>query len=233
MKSVKYLIEYAEAQIGRPYWCGTYGKTATEAYYKAKKKQYPSMYWQNDYYKAYGQKVHDCCGLIKGAMWCNTPNSEPTYNGSQDHSVRGFYNASTTKGRLTGKTPLVDGLLLYNSSFGHMGVYVGGYVINAKGHAFGVVKEPFVQPRWYYWSACPYFNYDEEKKPAGEIVAGDIVKLSPDATVYGQKTRFAPWVYGMYATVIEVNGNRVVFSVAPEKGVTGATHKKYLTKVNG
>lgn len=229
MKNVKYLIEYARAQIGRPYWCGTYGKIASESYYLAKKKQYPTMYWQNDYWKAYGQKVHDCCGLIKGAMWCNTPDAVPTYNGAQDHSVKGFYQVAQSKGRLTDKTPLINGLLLYNSSLGHMGVYVDGEVINAKGHAYGVVKEPFIKSRWYYWSDCPYFDYGEE--PTGEIVAGDRVTLSPDATVYGSSKKFSSWVYKMVATVIEVNNNRVVFSVAPEKGVTGATHKKYLTKV--
>lgn len=229
MKNVKYLIEYARAQIGRPYWCGTYGKIASEQYYLAKKKQYPTMYWQNDYRKAYGQKVHDCCGLFKGAMWCNTPDSVPTYNEAQDHSVKGFYQVAKSKGRLTDKTPLINGLLLYNSSLGHMGVYVDGEVINAKGHAYGVVKEPFIRSRWYYWSDCPYFDYSEE--PAGEIVAGDRVTLSPDATVYCSSKKFSAWVYKMVATVIEVNNNRVVFSVAPEKGVTGATHKKYLTKV--
>lgn len=231
MKKVKYLLEYARAQVGRPYWCGTYGKIATEQYYLAKKKQYPTMYWQNDYYKAYGQKVHDCCGLIKGAMWCNTPDAVPTYNGTQDHSVKGFYQVAKSKGRINENTPIVDGLLLYNSSLGHMGVYDNGYVINAKGHAYGVVKEPFVRSRWYYWSDCPYFDYSDEK-PSYEIVAGDKVKLSKDATVYGSSRKFSSWVYDMISTVIEVNGNRVVFSVAPEKGVTGATHKKYLTKVN-
>lgn len=231
MKKVNYLIEYAKAQIGRPYWCGTYGKTATESYYQAKKKQYPTMYWQNDYYKAYGQKVHDCCGLIKGALWCNTVNTEPTYVSSQDHTVKGFYNASESKGKLYATTKLVDGMLLYNSSFGHMGVYVGGNVINAKGHAYGVVSEPYIASRWFYWSLCPYFDYSDV--PTGKIKAGDKVRLSKDATVYGGKKKFASWVYDMVSTVIEVNGNRVVFSVAPEKGVTGSTHIKYLTKVNG
>lgn len=230
MKKVKYLIEYANAQVGRPYWCGTYGKIASESYYQAKKKQYPTMYWQNDYWKAYGQKVHDCCGLIKGAMWCNTPDSTPTYVGSQDHSVKGFYQVSTTKGRLTDKTPLVDGLLLFNSSFGHMGVYDKGYVINAKGHAYGVVKEPFIRTRWYYWSACPYFDYEDEE-PSSVIASGDIVRMSKDATVYGKSVKFSAWVYDCDLTVVEVKGNRVVVSVDVSKGITGAVHKKYLSKV--
>lgn len=231
MKKVQYLIDYVKAQIGRPYWCGTYGKIATEAYYKAKKAQYPTMYWQNDYYKAYGQKVHDCCGLIKGAMWCNTINGEPTYISSQDHSVKGFYNASTARGKLSDKTPIVDGMLLFNSSFGHVGIYVGGNVINAKGHAYGVVSEPFVRSRWYWWSLCPYFDYNDI--PTDDIKEGDKIKLDKNATIYGKSTKFSKWVYDMVSTVIEVNGNRVVFSVAPEKGVTGAVHKKYCSKVNG
>lgn len=231
MKKVKVLIDYCRAQIGRPYWCGTYGKTATEAYYQAKKKQYPNMYRQSDYYKAYGQKVHDCCGLIKGAMWCKNPDDgAPVYVSSQDHSVKGFYNAATTKGKLTDKTPIIDGTLLFNSSFGHVGVYVGGQVINAKGHAYGVVSEPFIRSRWYYWAICNYFDYEDEE-PSGEIMAGDIVRMSADATVYGKSTKFSAWVYKCDLTVIEVKGNRVVVSAAPEKGVTGAVHKKYLTKI--
>lgn len=229
MKKVSYLLEYARAQVGRPYWCGTYGKTATEAYYKAKKKQYPTMYWQGDYYKAYGQKVHDCCGLIKGAMWCNTPNSEPVYVSSQDHNVKGFFNASTSKGRIYPTTKRVNGMLLYNSSFGHVGIYDNGYVINAKGHAYGVVKEKYIASHWYYWSLCPYFDYSDV--PTADIVAGDKIKITEDATVYGHAKRFSDWVYKSILTVIEVQGNRVVFSVAPEKGVTGSTHKKYCVKV--
>ncbi len=30
------LVKYAKAQLGLPYWYGTYGNTATEALYKAK-----------------------------------------------------------------------------------------------------------------------------------------------------------------------------------------------------
>ena len=229
MKKSSYLIEYAAAQIGRPYWAGTYGKTATKAYYEAEKKQYPNLYWQpaSTYLCQLGQKVHDCCGLIKGAMWCSTVNAEPVYVSSQDHSVKGFYNASADKGRIFDTTPLIDGMLVFNSTFGHVGIYAGGYVINAKGHAYGVVKEPYVKGRWYYWALCNYFDYGEQ----GTLKPGDIIRISDDATVFGKKTKFASWVYKMNLTVIEIQGNRVVFSAYPEKGVTGSTHIKYVTKV--
>lgn len=231
MKQVKYLIEYCKAQIGRPYWCGTYGRIASEAYYKAKKKQYPTMYWQNDYYKAYGQKVHDCCGLVKGAMWCNTVNGEPCYVGSEDHNVKGFYNVAKDKGKLKVDTPLIDGMLLFNSTFGHMGVYVAGNVINAKGHAYGVVSEKYISSRWAYWALCNYFDYNNAPVPVDAITVGDRVTMDNNAPVYGKKIKFASWVYNSVLTVMEISGNRCVVSVAPEKGITGAVHVRYLHKV--
>lgn len=33
------LLAYAKAQVGNPYWYGTYGQTATAALHAAKKKQ--------------------------------------------------------------------------------------------------------------------------------------------------------------------------------------------------
>ena len=41
MKTAKGLVEYAKAQLGLPYWYGTFGNTGSEELWKAKKKQYP------------------------------------------------------------------------------------------------------------------------------------------------------------------------------------------------
>ena len=41
------LVEYAKAQLGKPYWYGTFGQIGTEALYTAKKKQWPVYYkWE-------------------------------------------------------------------------------------------------------------------------------------------------------------------------------------------
>ena len=41
MKTNKGLVEYANAQLGKPYWYGTFGQNADAELYAAKKKQYP------------------------------------------------------------------------------------------------------------------------------------------------------------------------------------------------
>ncbi|MBE6719187.1 MAG: hypothetical protein E7571_00845 [Ruminococcaceae bacterium] len=44
---------------------------------------------------------------------------------------------------------------------GHVGVYIGGgYVIEAKGHAYGVVKTAFKGRGWKNWGKCPWITYE-------------------------------------------------------------------------
>ena len=78
MKTAKGLVSYANAQLGLPYWYGTFGQKATAELYAAKKKQYPELYksW-NDFPTQYGQRVHDCVGLIKGYLWSETATATP------------------------------------------------------------------------------------------------------------------------------------------------------------
>lgn len=68
-------------------------------------------------------------------------------------------------------------------------------------------------------------------KPEITFKAGDTVKMSTDATVYGKTTRFASWVYKSTLYVRQVNGSRIVVSTNKTGVVTGAVDKKYLTKI--
>ena len=43
------LAAYAKAQLGRPYWWGTFGQTATPQLLAQKRQQYPSQYTANDF----------------------------------------------------------------------------------------------------------------------------------------------------------------------------------------
>lgn len=161
------LIEYAKAQLGLPYWWGTFGQTATASLHAAKKKQYPSYYTASDFKSQYGKRVHDCIGLIKGYLWSASPTSAPTYVGSQDKSASGMYAISSIKGQI-GTFDFVPGRLLYKgksaSGINHVGVYIGGgYVIEAKGHAYGVVKTAFKGADWTFWSQCPFIQCDTNK----------------------------------------------------------------------
>ena len=158
------LLEYSIQQVGLPYWYGTFGQISSKSLYEQKKKQYPNYYTATDFASQYGKRVHDCVGLIKGYIWTN--NGKLTYNASQDKSASGMYLASNVKGSIN-SFPKKLGQLVYKGSspsgITHVGVYDGnGYVYEAKGHAYGVVKTKF-DSSWTYWSQCPYCEDTDEK----------------------------------------------------------------------
>lgn len=156
-KTAKGLVEYAKAQLGRPYWYGTFGQGASKALYNEKKKQYPKKYeWE---YASEIAKVHDCVGLIKGYLWCDSPEDlTPTYNDSQDKSANAMLTACKTKGEMA-TMPNVSGLLVFYD--GHVGVYIGnGEVIEARGRKYGVVKTKLADRPWKSWGYCPYITYE-------------------------------------------------------------------------
>lgn len=169
------LIEYARAQLGKPYWWGTFGQTGSASLHAAKRKQYPSYYTATDFPKQYGQRVHDCIGLIKGYLWSDSPTAAPKYVSSQDKSASGMYASSSIKGKI-GTFDYVPGRLLYKGStpggINHVGVYAGGgYVIEAKGHAYGVVRTEFRPAEWTFWSQCPFIQADVSDGSAAEYAA--------------------------------------------------------------
>lgn len=67
-------------------------------------------------------------------------------------------------------------------------------------------------------------------KPAVTFKVGDKVKLTKDATVYGETTKFKTWVYVSTLYVREVSGDRVVISTVKSGPVTGAVDKKHLAR---
>ena len=128
--------------------------------YKSKKKQYPNYYTAQDFPSQYGQRVHDCIGLIKGYLWSDTPTSMPKYNSSQDVSADGMLAKCKEKGHIS-TIPELPGVLVFSPQ--HVGVYIGnGYVIEARGHAYGVVKTKLSSRGWKSWGKCPRIEYIEE-----------------------------------------------------------------------
>ena len=161
MKTGQGLKEYAIAQLGRPYWWGTFGQVADGALYAKKKKQYPRKYIEADYPKQYGQRVHDCVGLIKGYRWSDTPESTPKYVGAQDVAVEGLYAQCTQRGAIT-SLPEKPGVCVFMAGLGHVGVYIGnGEVVEAMGHAYGVVKTKVAGRGWAYWGMPDWISYDD------------------------------------------------------------------------
>ena len=161
MKTGQGLKEYAIAQLGRPYWWGTFGQRADGALYAQKKKQYPGYYTAADFPNQYGQKVHDCVGLIKGYLWCDTPDGTPRYNAAQDVAVEGLYKKCSKSGAI-GSIPETPGVCVFMANMGHVGVYIGGgEVVEAMGHAYGVVKTKLAGRGWAYWGMPEWIEYED------------------------------------------------------------------------
>lgn len=181
------LLAYARAQVGLPYWYGTYGKIATEDLYKAKRKQYPDFYTAADFPSQYGKRVHDCVGLVKGYLWSDSPTAAPKYDAAQDKSARGMYAAATVKGEIT-TFPGKAGQLVFKGTsptkIYHVGIYDGeGHVVEARGHAYGVVVTDFKATQWAYWAQCPYIEADAVE----DIPADDSVATAPTEAPGGNK----------------------------------------------
>ena len=117
--------------------------------------------------------MHDCIGLVKGYLWSKSPSAAPKYNGSEDKSASGMYKASKIRGKI-GTFDFLPGRLIYKGKdpdhINHVGIYAGGgRLIEAKGHAYGVVEGPFKPAEWNFWGQCPYITADTKKDlPAAE-----------------------------------------------------------------
>lgn len=180
------LVEYAKAQLGKPYWYGCFSQIATETLYKQKKAQYPKFYTANDYPSQYGQRVHDCIGLIKGYLWSDTPTSVPKYNAAQDVSADGMLSLCKEKGKIS-TIPEIPGVLVFSPQ--HVGVYIGnGYVIEARGHSYGIVKTKLSTRGWKNWGKCPWIEYEETKKEVTNNSNENLVLAFQKAALADDKT---------------------------------------------
>lgn len=185
------LAEYAKAQLGKPYWWGTFGQTANASLLAAKREQYPGYYTASDFARQYGQKVHDCVGLIKGYLWCDTPDGTPRYNAGQDVAVNGLYLVCREHGNI-GTIPEEPGVCVFMADMGHVGVYIGnGYVIEAMGHAYGVAKTQLDGRGWAYWGKPRWIEYTGEaaETPAGTTASAETLTVSGLPLIrYGDKS---------------------------------------------
>ena len=160
------LAQYALAQLGRPYWWGTFGQTASAALLAQKRAQYPEYYTADDFKSQFGQRVHDCVGLIKGYLWSETPKSTPVYCAEQDVAVSGLYRSCVRRGDIA-RMPQITGACVFMEGLGHVGVYVGdGYVVEASGHAKGVVRTRLKDRGWALWGLPGWISYEATATPA-------------------------------------------------------------------
>ena len=177
------LVEYAKAQLGKPYWWGTFGQTANAGLLAAKRQQYPNYYTAGDFPAQFGQKVHDCVGLIKGYLWCDTPDSEPIYKAAQDVTVSGLFMVCPESGSI-GTMPDIPGVCVFMQDMSHVGVYIGGgYVVEATGHARGGVKTKLAGRGWGLWGKPRWISYEAAATPALTVTGLPLLR-------YGDKGEF-------------------------------------------
>lgn len=159
----KQLVEYVKGQIGRPYWFGCFGQKATSSLLNAKRKQYPSYYTADDFKNQYGQKVHDCGGLIKGAIFCEGAiDAVSKYNKKYDVDSDTMLNQCSESGSI-GSIPEIEGVLVFKK--GHVGVYIGGgKVVEARGHKYGVIESNLGDMPWTNWGKHKDIEYIVENK---------------------------------------------------------------------
>ena len=79
---------------------------------------------------------------------------------NQDKDVNGMKANCSERGTLE-TMPDIPGVLVFMP--GHVGVYVGnGKVIEARGHAYGVVETNLIGRGWKEWGKLDWIEYTEE-----------------------------------------------------------------------
>lgn len=208
------LVAYVKAMLGHPYWYGCYGQMSTRALYKSKKNQYPNYYEWTLPTSQLGKKVFDCVGLIKGYLWSSSTNAVPKYNASQDVSANGMYEKCKKKGPMS-SMPRIPGVLVFKN--GHVGVYIGNNkVIEAKGHAYGVIESNLNSGGWVNWGYCPWITYSESSTTTSKPTA------KPTSTT---NTRYFKKYSGKSGSIVDA------LNAIGEK--SSYAYRKTIAKANG
>lgn len=164
------LTEFAlkASQSGWGYVYATYGQNITQSLVDAKARQYPSVFAEimSDGRTAYqhaqkwiGHRAADCVGLMKAYLWWQGDTASPIYTASQDKSANGLYYSASIRGPIS-TIPETHGLLVWRN--GHIGVYIGdGWVVEARGVEYGVVKTRLSDRNWTNWCKHPGLSYPD------------------------------------------------------------------------
>lgn len=164
-KNATDLVTYAinAYESGWGYVWGTFGSVLTEGLFQAKLDQYPDgvgnyeEFIRNNWV---GKRTTDCCGLIKGYGWLDPETMSIDYgtNGMPDLGANQMYYNASESGTID-TIPEIPGLAVWHD--GHIGVYIGnGYVIEAMGTKYGVVKTQLEGRGWTHWLKVEYINYN-------------------------------------------------------------------------
>jgi len=171
----KWLCLYSICQLGRPYWYATSGQIATDSLYSSCVTA--NKYYYANYQSQLGQKVHDCSGLIGGALTCEGVDAPPTLSNPLNNQSS-MFNADCSKHSETmDDFPYIPGTIVFHSSGSsktHVGIYVGEFidrdgnnytntVVEAMGHDWGVVTSSLSNSRWDSWGQLDCCTIDTKQ----------------------------------------------------------------------
>lgn len=169
---------WAQARVGCPYIYGATGKPCTPSYRQDRMDQYPK----------YADKIKKTCPRLSGkaascasCRWCDpeTKKGKTAYDCAQlvrwcmnDVGIKMVSGANSqwketewSQAGEIGTMPRGKLCLVYRydtDHMGHTGIYTGdGYIIHAKGHDYGVVRELLGNPRFTHWG-IPVGLYEQE-----------------------------------------------------------------------
>lgn len=171
------LVEFVKTALNEKcqYLWGCFGQKYSLTLLNSKLKQYPKQIGQfENFIKSnhlVGVRVFDCVGLIKGYYW------NGQYQAKTDVSADKMFNVAEVKGDIDTMSE-IPGLLVRYS--GHIGAYIGeGYVIEARGTKYGVVKTKLDERPWTHWLKCPFIDYVAGDKIT-ILINGDELKMDVD-----------------------------------------------------
>jgi hypothetical protein len=163
MKSASGLAAFAKqalaANVG--YVWGSFGQVCTPEFLAQKERQYPAnvggSYGNIIRHQWMGHRVTDCIGLVKYYLMVDKFGDNPRYIAAYDHGANQHFEEAKEKGSMN-SLPEIPGLLLHMD--GHVGIYIGGgYAIEARGTAYGVVKTRVKDRPWDHWYKSIFLDY--------------------------------------------------------------------------
>ena len=177
------IANYASGKLGCAYIYGGYGeRKCTPSFRKERAKAYPEYKAKMYQYcpvlsgkqsactgcKYDGKSVYDCAQLTRYS--CKAAGQE-LVSGANSQWTKTAWEQKGTIDSL----PDAPGVILYhvneNGRMSHTGVYVGGgYAVEARGHAYGVVKTAVSSRSWTHWAALP-----------GVLEGSELIDVAPAA----------------------------------------------------
>lgn len=229
MTKAEIVRAWCEQRVGCPYIYGGTGKPCTPAYREARMNQYPAYAakikrncprlsgkatscadckWA-DPETGEGKLAYDCAQLSRWAMDAVGISLVSGANSQWQKTKWAMHgDLADLPNDLFGKVFLVFRYDADKGGMGHVGIYQGdGYVIHAKGHDYGVVRQKLSDVKFTHWG-LPMGLYEEEisvadptlrrgdsgedvKRMQRELILLNYLKTGADDGEFGGKTEAA------------------------------------------